>query len=126
MREAFRKRGWLVWGLLYALSVFLTLNRHAKSELFTYHGELWTGKAGYYAYLPATFLYDFEARRFPAGVNQRTGGGFELDLATNRVGTGRWVGGAFVVALIGYNLYLMLHFDRCFQGQADWDWPAYS
>lgn len=87
MREAFRKRGWLVWGLLYALSVFLTLNRHAKSELFTYHAELWSDKAGYYVYLPATFLYGFEARRFPAGINQRTGGGFDLDLATNRVGT---------------------------------------
>lgn len=81
-------RARLLWFLLvYALGIFITLNRHAKAELFTYHSEVWADKAGYFCYLPATFLYQFDARRFPAAIDSLTGNGFRLHRATGLVAT---------------------------------------
>lgn len=73
--------------LIYGLSIFITLNRHSKSGLFNYHSELWADKAGYYCYLPATFLYRFDARRFPTAIDSLTGYGFRLDHSTGKVAT---------------------------------------
>jgi hypothetical protein len=77
----------LLFLLIYGLGIFITLNRHAKSGLFNYHSEVWADKAGYFCYLPATFLYQFDARRFPANIDSLTGQGFRLDRATGKVAT---------------------------------------
>ena len=77
----------LVFLLIYGLGIFITLNRHAKSDLFNYHSEVWADKAGYFSYLPATFLYQFDARRFPADIDSLTGGGFRLNRTTGKVAT---------------------------------------
>jgi hypothetical protein len=62
-----------------AFLVFLTLNRHSKAEPFTYHSELWADKAGYYIYLPAFFIYNFDADQLPDSIAERTGHGFSLN-----------------------------------------------
>lgn len=62
--------------LLFASLVFLTLNRHNKAEVFTYHSEIWADKAGYYIYLPAFFIYDFQAEKLPVEIEAKTGKGF--------------------------------------------------
>ena len=75
------------WLLLAAALLALTLNRHATSKAgrFTYKSEVWADKAGYYVYLPATFLYGFDARAFPDSVEFKTGKGFQLDRTTGKV-----------------------------------------
>ena len=77
----------LLWVIFYGLVVFLTLNRHAHSDRFTYHSEVWADKAGYMVYLPAAFCYNFEARKFPRAIDAQTGQGFFLNQATNKVET---------------------------------------
>jgi hypothetical protein len=62
--------------LVYSLLIFLTLNRHSKSGIQNYHSEIWSDKAGYYVYLPAFFIYDFEADKLPSEIDKKTGDGF--------------------------------------------------
>lgn len=75
------------WVIFYGLVVFLSLNRHSRSGLYNYHSEVCADKAGYMVYLPATFCYRFDAAKFPAGIDAKTGQGFSLNLATHKVET---------------------------------------
>ena len=65
--------------LLTGILLFLTFNRHSRSGSFNYHSEIWADKAGYYVYLPATFIYGFDARKFPDSIAEKTGNGFRLE-----------------------------------------------
>ena len=60
------------------LSIFLALNKNSKSQPFTYQSEIWSDKAGYYIYLPATFHYGFEAENYPDSIIEKTGLGFKF------------------------------------------------
>jgi hypothetical protein len=95
----------LVLVLLTGLNIFLALNRHSRSNPYSYHGELWADRAGYFMYLPAATSFGFDARRFPAGLDTLTGGGFTLDTLTGRVLT-KYTSG---VALLQAPFYLAGH-----------------
>jgi hypothetical protein len=56
--------------------IFLSLNRHSKSGIQNYHSEIWADKAGYYIYLPAFFIYNFQVDGLPAEIDKKTGNGF--------------------------------------------------
>lgn len=92
-----------IWLAVFGLVLFATLNKHARSEPFTYHGEIWSDKAGYYMFLPATFRYDFKARQFPDSIDLKTGEGFKLDRGSNKVLTKYPVG----VAILQAPFYLL-------------------
>lgn len=72
----------LFCGLL-ALSWFF----HKDSARFSDRNELWSDRAGYYIYLPATFFYHFDTRKMPADLDIRTGGGFSIDTLRNKLDT---------------------------------------
>ncbi len=66
--------------LLFAVvCIFLTFNLHSKSGKFNYHSEIWADKAGYYIFLPATFIYGFDGNKLPADISVKTGDGFAVD-----------------------------------------------
>ena len=92
----------LVLVLLTGLNIFLALNRHSRSNPYSYHGELWADRAGYFMYLPAATAFGFDARRFPSGLDTLTGHGFTLDTLTGRVLTKYTCG----VALLQAPFYL--------------------
>jgi hypothetical protein len=71
--------------LVYALFSFISLNRHSKSKIYTYHSELWADKAGYNVYLPALFIYDFDAAKFPDSLDYKVGNGFILDTSSKKI-----------------------------------------
>jgi hypothetical protein len=87
------------------LLLFLTFNIHSKSDIFNYHSEIWGDKAGYYVYLPAAFIYSFDASRFPSGIDSLTGNGFKLDPASKKVFTKYTCG----VALMMSPFFLVTH-----------------
>ncbi len=58
-----------------------------NKNVFDYQAEIFADRAGYYVYLPATFIYGFSANEFPAQVDEKTGRGFELDTVTNKIKT---------------------------------------
>jgi len=91
--------------LLLAGMIFVSLNRHSKNELNNYKSELWADKAGYNVYLPAAFIYSFDAAAMPDSIDALTGYGFRLNLADNRIETKYTYG----VALLQAPFFLAAH-----------------
>ena len=73
--------------LLFCGSLALTWFFHKDSARFSDHNELWSDRAGYYIYLPATFYYHFDTRKIPADLDVLTGGGFSIDTLNNKIDT---------------------------------------
>jgi hypothetical protein len=95
----------LFWFFLTALLIFLAFNRHSKSGIYYYRSQIYADKAGYYVYLPATFIYHFDATAFPENVDSLTGNGFQLDTLNNKVATKYFYG----VSLMELPFFLMAH-----------------
>lgn len=91
--------------ILSALCLFLTFNRHSKSEFDDYHSVNWADAAGYYVYLPGTFIYGFNAGLFPDSIDHKTGDGFHLEETTGIVSTKYNYG----VALLQSPFFLTAH-----------------
>lgn len=81
MRNANR----VVWFSLFAVFVFLAFNRNWKFGFYNYHDEIWADKAGYHVFLPATFIYHWDAAKMPPGADYNTGGGFRTDAWRNGI-----------------------------------------
>lgn len=79
------KKEGICWILIFTFFTILSLNRHSKAPIFTYNSEIWADKAGYNVYLPALFIYKFEATHFPDSIEYKTGNGFELNRETNKI-----------------------------------------
>jgi hypothetical protein len=56
----------------------LSLERHKNIPPDTFRSELWTDRAGYNVFLPATFIYSYTANAFPNEIERKTGEGFNL------------------------------------------------
>jgi hypothetical protein len=101
--------------LFTGLNVFLALNRHSRSKPYSYHGELWADRGGYFVYLPAVFQFGFDAKSFPSGIDTLTGHGFKLDTLSNRVVTKYTSGVAMMQApfyLVGHGIATLLGVPR--------------
>lgn len=61
---------------LFIGSLILTFSYHRDIGRFNWHSEIYSDGAGYYAYLPVTFLYQFDYHKFPPGINDSAGCGF--------------------------------------------------
>jgi hypothetical protein len=93
------------WVFLTALLIFLAFNRHSKTGIYNYRSQIYADKAGYYIYLPATFIYQFDARAFPEDVDVKTGNGFQLNSTNNKVITKYFYG----VSLMELPFFLVAH-----------------
>jgi len=86
--------------------VFFALNRHARSDRFNYHSEIWSDKAGYQIYLSG-FEYGWDARNFPdTSLSRITGYGFYTDPESGTLLTKYTYG----TALAQLPFYLVGHF----------------
>jgi hypothetical protein len=81
------RKEFLFFLLLFGALFFLALNRHSKSGRFSYQSELWADKAGYSIYLPATCIYNWDAKALPKDIVKNTGFGFEIDSVRNTIKT---------------------------------------
>lgn len=81
------KKIFIISGLLLALAllIFLSFNIHSHHTGTSWKSEIYADKAGYYVYLPATFIYGFKANAFPGNIDSLTGNGFKLDHESNKV-----------------------------------------
>lgn len=95
--------------LLTGILIFLSFNQHHHSRkgYFNYQSEIWADRAGYHVYLPATFIYGFDANEFPDSMDVRTGLGFHLDPETGVVSTKYTYGVALLQApfFLGAHIY---------------------
>jgi hypothetical protein len=83
---------------LFIFSTILTLKQHQGRGILNWKSEIWADMAGYYVYLPATFYYHFDARKAPAGIDDRSGNGFFLDHTNNKVVTGYFYGVSLLIS----------------------------
>ncbi len=73
--------------MVFCASLVLSWFFHKDSVKFTDRNELWSDRAGYYIYLPATFFYHFDTHSMPADLDMQTGGGFNIDTLRNKIDT---------------------------------------
>ncbi|MFZ4521613.1 MAG: hypothetical protein ACOYNC_07905 [Bacteroidales bacterium] len=73
--------------LLFCISLALSWFFHKDASTFKDRHELWSDRAGYYIYLPATFFYRFDTHKMPADLDMQTGGGFSIDTLHNKLDT---------------------------------------
>lgn len=83
---------------MFCTSLALSWFFHKDSTRFSDRDELWSDRAGYYIYLPATFYYHFDTRKMPADLDIITGGGFSIDTRNNKIETKYTYGVALLAA----------------------------
>jgi hypothetical protein len=66
----------LIFLILWLLFSFIAINRHSKSNLFSYQSEFWADKAGYMVYLPMTFHFQWKNAAMPDSMVNHSGKGF--------------------------------------------------
>ena len=64
--------------ILAFLFLFMYL-RHQDAGYFNWRSRMWGDPAGYYIYLPATFIFGFDGSRLPEGIVESTGEGFVVN-----------------------------------------------
>ncbi|MES2617341.1 MAG: hypothetical protein V4613_05655 [Bacteroidota bacterium] len=68
----------LLFVCLYAVGMYLSLNMNSKYKPLTYKSTMWADAAGYYLYLPATFIYNWQYDQLPDSIDTKTGNGFAI------------------------------------------------
>ncbi|MBU2651435.1 MAG: hypothetical protein KKA81_10915 [Bacteroidetes bacterium] len=101
--------------VLFAAFLFLSFNRHSRHEHFSWKSEIYADKAGYYIFLPATFIYGYNPVSYPDSIDHKAGRGFRLDYAEGKVFTKYPYG----VALLQTPFFLFTHIIAKPLGYAD-------
>jgi hypothetical protein len=94
--------GFVLFTVLLAL---LISNRHSRTGTYNWLTPLWADQAGYYVYLPALFVYHFDAASLPENIAEKTGDGFSIDTVNNKVIT-RYTSG---VAIMQAPFFILIH-----------------
>jgi len=95
----------IIWFLILIGLAWVVRDRHKDIGTFNWTTPMWADQAGYYVYLPGLFIYDFDAKRFPEKIEEKTGFGFSLDLEKNKVVT-RYTSG---IAILQAPFFLIIH-----------------
>lgn len=102
--------------LMYALGMFLSLNMNSKYKIHTYKSTMWADASGYYMYLPATILYQWDFNRMPSGMDTLTGNGFSLQRENQKIFT-KYTSG---ISYLQLPFFLLAHlYTRLSGGLAD-------
>ncbi len=93
--------------VLYSVCMFLSLNMNSKYKIYTYKSTMFADASGYFVYLPATILYNWQLDKMPAKMDSLTGWGFSYQYAQNKIFTKYTCGIAylqlpFFMAVHGY------------------------
>ena len=91
--------------LIYGLMLLFALNRHSRTGIHNFRSELWADKAGYYVYLPATFIYNWDESKIQLGTDTLLGNGFKLDTLNHKINTKY----PYCVALLQAPFWLVAH-----------------
>lgn len=101
-----RFSGHLLWMLLFGSLIVLSFNKHSRVENFTYQSELWADKGGYYIYLPASIIHNFDLYSLPDSIDSKLGNGFKINHENQKIITKYYYG----VTLLWLPFFLTSHF----------------
>jgi len=80
------------------LALLTTWAAHKGRERFNWLSETWADKGGYYIYLPATFLYQWDFAKIPKDIDLKNGYGFVLDGNSKKIYTHFYYGEALLIS----------------------------
>lgn len=75
------QKQWIHLMLILCMSITafgLAYTHQKKLPSFHWQSWLWADQTGYYIYLPASFIYEWDADKLPENIMDKTGLGFEL------------------------------------------------
>jgi len=108
--------------LLYVLFSYLSYDYSIKDNgYYNYNSTLWADKSGYYVYLPALFVYNFDGEKMPVAIEDKVGLGFYIDKETHKIITKYTAG----VAMLTFPFFLIAHVSAVIQGCGDGFGPPY-
>ena len=84
LHPASRYRDALIFLLIFACGIFLTVNNNIRDGKVRHPGKVWSDAAHYYVYMPATFIYGWDVYKFPYKIEQKFQG-FILNGETGKV-----------------------------------------
>ncbi|MEI7491387.1 MAG: hypothetical protein WCK92_08315 [Bacteroidota bacterium] len=103
--------------VLFSIAVNLSLSFHAGKGYFNWKSEIWSDRAGYYIYLPATFYYHWDLKQVPAKMDEKTGYGFRYDTVNHKILTDNTYG----ISLLLSPFFIGVHFiTKVFHIPQDW------
>jgi hypothetical protein len=98
------KFDFILFPILFAVCLKLAFDLNFPEGKPRMPGEIWSDKAAYYVYLPALFLYGFDARKFPdERIGKKLGYGFDINFKENKILTRMTYG----VALLASPFFLV-------------------
>lgn len=97
------KIDWIIFVPLFFLGLFLSYNMNFVDRRDPFP-KIFSDKADYYVYLPATFIYGWDVHKFPAGIEKKCQG-FLLDTKRDKVETKTTCG----VAILWAPFFLATH-----------------
>jgi hypothetical protein len=77
------KFDWIIFVSLFLLGLYLAYDINF-SHRQNHQPEIFSDKADYYVYLPATFIYSWDIHKFPAGIEKKCAG-FHFDYKHNKL-----------------------------------------
>ena len=103
--------------VLFSLAVNLSFSYHSGKGYFNWKSEIWSDRAGYYIYLPATFYYHWDLKKVPAKMDEKTGYGFRYDTVNHKILTENTYG----ISLLLSPFFIGVHFiTKVFHIPQDW------
>jgi len=108
-----KRSDFLIFLTAFVVCLYLAFNLNFPGGKRSFPSEIYTDKAGYYVYLPAVFIYNFNARKFPYRLQQECGS-FTLDTVKNKIITKYTYGVALMMAPVFLPAHWMakiLHYE---------------
>ena len=84
--------------LILGTALLITSRFHQGKGYFNWKSEIWSDKAGYYIYLPATLYYHWDLKACPQKMDERTGYGFVYEQSKGKIKTDFTYGVAFLLS----------------------------
>ncbi len=89
----------ILWFLLIFTSLAtVSVLIHRQDGRFNWYSTIFSDKAGYYIYLPATLFFDFNPDKCPVRMDEKTGYGFYLDYSKHKIQTQYFYGVSFMLS----------------------------
>ncbi len=93
--------------LLLPIIVFLSLNKHSKDKEKSYHDVIWADAAGYYVYNTIWHIYGHDVASYPDSIDVKTGNGFYINTAKQKIETKYYSGTALLQTPFFYISHLL-------------------
>jgi len=88
----------MFFATMFCVILIPSLKYHSGRGYLNWKSEIYADRAGYYIFLPATFYYQWDPKKAPLKMDEKTGFGFVYDYQNGKIRTKYSCGLAFPIA----------------------------